>query len=121
VTTPALASGPCARATELIVAIERLVPELSAAEQLEVHNALVSLWKALLQQLLSPQVSPVDVSRERPDRLLTLEETAVHLRRSRSWVFHNWKRLGLGFRDGGRVRFRQSDVDRYVNARRRGQ
>jgi hypothetical protein len=117
--TSCLTSSPRARAIELIAAVERLVPELSAADQLEVHNALVPLWRSL-HHLLLTETGLVATSREQPDPLLTLAEAAIRLRRSRSWLFHNWKRFGLGFRDGGRVRFQKGDLDRYVNTQRRG-
>jgi hypothetical protein len=92
----------------MIASVERLVPELSAAEQLEVHNALVSLWKTLHQHLLSPQVGQTVAPSKPADTVLTLEEAAARLRRSRSWLYHHWRALRLGYRDGGRVRFSQS-------------
>jgi hypothetical protein len=46
-----------------------------------------------------------------------LEEAAALLRRSRSWLWKNWKRLGLGYRDGGRVLFRSATIERYQRGR----
>jgi hypothetical protein len=47
------------------------------------------------------------------DPVFTVDEAAVYLRRSRSWVFHQWRGLRLGYRDGARVRFRRSRLDHY--------
>lgn len=112
------ASRPVAQAIGLIASVERLVPELSPDEQMDVHNALVALWKTLQQHLFSPQGGPAAPARNQSDRVLTLEEAAAYLRRSRSWLYHHWQPLHLGYRDGGRLRFRQRDLDEYVNAKR---
>jgi hypothetical protein len=107
------------RAVELLSALVAVLPELPASALLDLRSGLVQAGELVLLRLLR-EVTPVTPVTPGPDPVLTLEETAAFLRRSRSWIFHNWKRLRLGFRDGGRVRFRQRDLDRYVASQRRG-
>jgi hypothetical protein len=107
------------RAVELMTALVAVLPELPATALLDLRTGLVQAGEVVLLRLLR-EVAPITPVTPGPDPVLTLEEAAAFLRRSRSWVSHNWRRLRLGFRDGGRVRFRQHDLDRYVASRRRG-
>jgi hypothetical protein len=77
-----------------------LAAELAAFIDARIAEALKGLQKA------KPQ----------PFRLLTLPEAADRLRRSRSWLYHHHRRLRLGRRDGGRLMFREADVERYLRA-----
>jgi excisionase family DNA binding protein len=55
------------------------------------------------------------------DRLLTPAELADRLGMSLGWVRDHWQAGDLpGYRIGRNVRFRESDVDAWLDARRRG-
>jgi excisionase family DNA binding protein len=70
---------------------------------------------AVLRLLLAP--TPTQSQAEpKPDAVLTLDEAAAYLRKGRSWLFHQLKKLRLGFRSGRRVLFRRSTLDRYLAA-----
>jgi hypothetical protein len=98
-----------------VSAVEAAAGELAPGQQVEVAVALSAAvirlgYAAASQSGERPAGSHV---REK-DPILTLDEAAVYLRKSRSWLFHNWKRLRLGFLNGGRVMFRQSVLARYL-------
>lgn len=116
----ALAPGPEVRIAELLSELEALLPGISPPNLLDLRDGLVRLEGAVLRLLLAAVVTVVTPPAKEPDFVMTLEEAAAYLKRSKSWVYHGWRNQCLGFRDGGRVRFRKRDLDRYVNAQRRG-
>ncbi len=109
--TPA---NPELRAADLLSAVEALLPELPGPALLDLRDGLARIEGATLRRLLTAPPPRATVSEA--GAILTLEEAAAHLRRSKSWLFHQWKRLGLGYRDGARVRFRRSRLDQYLRS-----
>jgi len=118
-TTFAHAPGPQVRTAELLSEITALLPEASIPTLLDFRDALVRMDAAVHRLVLARLITMITPAKQ-PDSVLTLEEAAAYLNRSRSWLYHRWQSLRLGYRDGGRVRFRQSDLDQYVKAQRRG-
>jgi hypothetical protein len=107
---------PELRAGELLAAIEALVPAIPLPSLLDLRDDLIRVEGAVLRRVIAPQMAEVAAKAPEDDPVFTLAEAAAYLRRSRSWLFHQWKRLHLGFRDGARVRFRRSRLDQYSAA-----
>ena len=110
---------PETRVAELLSELEALAPGIPVPGLLDLRDGLARVDGVVLRLVLTPLVTTMTPA-EHPDSALTLEEAAVYLRRSKSWLYHRWRSLRLGYRDGGRLRFRQRDLERYLNAQRRG-
>ncbi len=83
----------------------------------EIRAAFSPSQAELLLRLLLREKVPAP-----PPPLLKLEEAAAKLDKSKSWLYHNYRGLGLGFKKiGGELRFRGADVERFlrVGGRRR--
>lgn len=53
-----------------------------------------------------------------PDRVLGIEETATMLAMTTDYLYRNWTKLGLGYKDAdGHVKFTLSKVQRYIRTR----
>lgn len=107
---------PEVRAAELLAAIEAVIPDLGGPALLDLLDGLARLECSVLRRALVPAAPPPAPREPEPDPVLTLDEAAVYLRHGKSWVFHCWRRLHLGFRSGRRVLFRRSTLDRYLSA-----
>lgn len=52
-------------------------------------------------------------------QLLTVTEAASHLRQKRSWVYANWRRLGIPFiKVGNSLRVRASDLEKWLDSQK---
>jgi len=96
--------------------VEELPPEIKAILYRLAARVEASLRADLLG--LRPERG---ASAEAPgDILLTIEDAAESLAMSKDFLYRNWKRLGLGYKDeDGHVKFPLSAVRRYVERRAR--
>jgi excisionase family DNA binding protein len=63
------------------------------------------------------QETPVTVVRSE-DPLLTVAEAATHLAVAESWLYDNWKPLGVpAIKLGRQLRFRRSALDTWLDGR----
>ena len=73
---------------------------------------LADLLQRLARLLLAPR--PYTHPVPEPDRALRLEEAASLLAMSQDFVYRHWKRLG-GYKDTDQhIKFRMSDLQRYL-------
>ena len=73
---------------------------------------LADLLQRLARLLLAPH--PCSNHTPEPDRALRLEEAASLLAMSQDFVYRHWKRLG-GYKDTDHhIKFRMSDLQRYL-------
>jgi predicted DNA-binding transcriptional regulator AlpA len=80
----------------------------------EIRAAFSPAQADLLLRLLSAPKAPVS-----PSPPLTIEEAADRLGKSKSWLYHHRKRLGMGFKVGGELRFLERDLERFLRVRSR--
>jgi hypothetical protein len=105
---------------EILAGLEDAVAGGDVDALLALRPRLAAIDAALVQRVLGLAASARAVPKESgPPAPLTLEEAAARLRRSPSWLYHHWRTLGLGYRDGGRLRFRPETIDRYQQDRAR--
>jgi hypothetical protein len=91
---------------------------MQAPALLDLRASLVRLEAVVLNLAITrcPTSSTALQDQEDHHHPLTPSEAAGYLRKSQSWLYHNWKGLRLGFRSGSRVLFRRATLDRYLRS-----
>lgn len=109
---------PRAEAARLVEQLEAVVPSLAPEALLQLRPAVSRIGEAIVSRALS---AALEAGRRatppEPARYLTLEEAAERVGKSKSWLYHNRKRLGMGFKVGGSLRFQAADVERFLRVR----
>ncbi len=103
-----------ARAARLVDELEAAVGSLDLAAALEVRAAVARLDQAIVSRVLIAALEAARKPAPPPAAALTLEEAAGRMGKSKSWLYHERKRLGMGHKVGGSLRFAAVDVERYL-------
>jgi hypothetical protein len=85
-----------------------VLPRIAAIESTILQRGLLLAAEARRAEKPAPAI---------PRGPLRLHEAASKLRRSPSWLYHNWRAEGLGYRDGGRLLFKPETIERYQGER----
>ena len=88
----------------------------NAVSESPLSAAFVDELRAFIRSEVAAALQGAQKAKPAASRLLTLEEAAGRLRRSRSWLYHHHRRLRLGRRDGGRLVFPEAELERYLRA-----
>ncbi len=103
-----------ARAAQLVEELEALVPTLEPEAALEIRAGVARIGEGIVSRTLAAALEAARRPAPAPPGRLTLDEAARRMGKSRSWLYHNRKRLGMGFKVGGSLRFLEADVERFL-------
>jgi len=112
--TPGLAA--LGRPAELLRLLDAALADLTPEDLPAMIGELEGLKARLLLRIIARQEAAP--AKPEADRFISIEEVSAALRRSKAWVYDNWKALPFASQKtaGGRIWFSEAGLEEYVRS-----